>query len=608
MRVVSRFLLPALIGSIVLLGSTGSTASEDVQTGSISGTVRDGEGKPVLGAMVIVVNRQLGAFSDSAGMFIIRRVPVGTVALRASQYPFRSMDRENINVAAGRTTTVDLALMGPEDGPLFTGASEPCDDPFGGDPEKESLVQIGVRSEKREGKQVYIYKIVNRSRDTLTEIRIGYDARRGHCELTGSSPHVVPDTAYGPPGWVCTPVQGGDPTTFALSWKVASGRDGLGIPPMTSTSDFIVATRARDAQYAECHWLASTAREQESRAGKVRPGRDVDAIPMATGVIAGTVMDQSGSPVPNAAIWLWHAGQSVNSDSNGTYAMPAVPIGQYTMMARRANDEVCWKNRVRVDADRTSSVDFHLSAGALVIPCTAYAIARERLDVSFPTRAIDTHRARFLNRGGAMSPRRPGEDPRPTIYSLTSHDIEIVYRGLGKDTATRAFVAQVHREFRNPEEERLLRIAEEVYPPTKAVLSLADRHLDRKALLREKRLWWYGEFDGVRLPYAVTTDAVRYYLAITQALARGDRSKTGGFGMKQTDFSYTASVSPGPTTYAKRGQTFENVYVVELSLEWSDYCGSLCACGFGLDRTVLLRPDGTLVCVFGDRKPNVIVS
>jgi len=608
-----RFLLVTLLGSMALLGSTVSTGSEGAETGTISGTVRDVDGKPVRGARIIVLNNQLGGASDSTGAFTIRLVPIGPHTLRVSaSVLLRSPDKENVQVVAGTTTNVDIVLKNPEDaGPVFTGYYEPCDNPNEGNPDKESLVQIGVRFEERRGKQTYIYKIVNRSRGVLTEIRIGYDARNGHCEWAGDPPHAVPDTAFGPTGWVCTPVQGENPTTYALLWKVAPGQDGGGIPPMSTNSEFIVVTPKRDAQYVKCDWLV-TARSKEWQYGRVRSTRDVDGIPMTTGAIAGTVTDESGAPLAGAAVHLWHAGPSTTSDSIGRYTMLAVPVGEYTMMARRGGYDGCWKNHVRVEAGQTSNVDFHLPAGplagVLTIPCTAYTAVRERLEIQFPKGAVDTHRARFLRDGEAIPRRSPGEDPRPYIYSLTSHDVEIVYRGLEQDTATRAFVAKVHREFRNPEEERMLRIAEEVYPPTKAVLSLADRHLDRKALLQEKRLWWYGEFDGVRLPYAVTMDAVRYYLAITQALARGDHSRTGGFGMKQTDFSYTARVSPGPTTFSRRGQRFENVYVVELSLEWSDYCGSLCACGFLLDRTVLLRPDGSLVCVFGDRKPSVIVS
>jgi hypothetical protein len=279
-------------------------------------------------------------------------------------------------------------------------------------------------------------------------------------------------------------------------------------------------------------------------------------------------------------------------------------------MAGMAGYERCFKGQVRVATRDTSRVDFHLSTGALSIPCTAYSTSRERLEVPFPQGAVDTRGARFLDRSVAIPPRLAGEAsrPQPYIYSHTNQDVEVVYRGLGQDTATKAFVATVHREFRTPVEERLLRIAEETYPPTKAVLSIADVRLDRKALLQEERLWWYGEFDGVRLPYAVTMDAVRYYLGLTQALGRGDSSQTHGIRMKRSEFSYSAQISPGSRTFSRDGRTFENVWVVEMKLEWSDYCGSLCACGFHLDRTVILRRDGTVLCVFGDKKPMVVVS
>jgi hypothetical protein len=166
----------------------------------------------------------------------------------------------------------------------------------------------------------------------------------------------------------------------------------------------------------------------------------------------------------------------------------------------------------------------------------------------------------------------------------------------------------LRRSFRNAEEERLIRIAEETYPQAEAVLSIANSRPGREALSKEKRLWWYGEFDGVRLPYAVTMDAVRYYLRLTQALGRGDTTQTSGIRMKQSEFSYSARVSPRPSTYSRDGRVFKDVYVVDMRLRWSNYCGSLCACDFHLDRTVVLRRDGTVLCVFGDQKPMVVVS
>ena len=265
---------------------------------------------------------------------------------------------------------------------------------------------------------------------------------------------------------------------------------------------------------------------------------------------------------------------------------------------------------MRVTANNTTRVEFRLTAAPASTPCTPYITAKERIELRFPGDAVDTRGARFLDRGTFIPPRSPGDKSRPRafIYGLTNSEVSFVYRGLDQDTLGRAFVATVHRGFRNSEEEHLIRIAEETYPQAEAVLSIAGSRPGREALSKEKRLWWYDKFDGVRLPYAVTMDAVRYYLRLTQALGRGDSTQTNGIRMKRGEFSYHANISARPSTYSRDGRVFRDVYVVDMGLSWSNYCGPLCACGFHLDRTVVLRRDGTVLCVFGDRKPMVVVS
>ncbi|MGE5180185.1 MAG: carboxypeptidase-like regulatory domain-containing protein [Bacteroidota bacterium] len=608
---------PGAPGTIVLVLVSlafGAAALASETTGTISGRVVDENGRPVPQATVLVVNKQRGGLTDSTGFYSVRAVPTGTHTVRAMQLGYSRDDRERIQVVAGKTTTVDFSLRSreadsstPSPGtPLYTGQYWPCDPAWEPGPEEECLVQIGVHAETRGDTALYVYKVLNRSRYALNEIRIGNDGT--FFDFTGASPHVVPDTAYGPPGWACTPVQGKDSTRFALAWKVVSGSGG-GIPPDSASAMFRIALRKRDPLYAQTRWYARA--EDAEFDGLVRPVHEVDAIPIEKGTIAGRVADQGDDALSGATISIRGTGLDVVSASNGTYTAPAVPVGTYTLVARASGHLPCGRTRIRVTAGGTTRVDFHLSTGALVISTPQYVTARERLDLPFPRDAVDTEGARWLKRGMPIPARSPGESsrPRPYLYSMTSRDIELVYRGLGPDTTTRAFEATVRREFRSPPEERLLRIAEETYPPTKAVASIGGGYkVKREDLLQEKRLWWYDEFDGVRLPYAVTMDAVRYYLGITQALGRGDASRTRGFRMIATTFSYDATVSPGPTTYKRAGHTFEDVYVVTMRLAWSDYCGNLCACGFGLDRTVVLRPDGTVVWVFGDRKPSVIVS
>src|SRR5262245_66397979 len=97
-------------------------------------------------------------------------------------------------------------------------------------------------------------------------------------------------------------------------------------------------------------------------------------------------------------------------------------------------------------------------------------------------------------------------------------------------------------------------------------------------------------------------DAVRYYLRLTQALGRGDTTQTNGIRMKRSEFSYHANISRHEATYSRDGRVFKDVYVVEMGLKWSNYCGPICACFFELDGYVLVRLDGSIVCVFCERQ------
>src|SRR5437867_2892288 len=92
-----------------------------------------------------------------------------------------------------------LILAGVSAAAPFAKGDAPCDSTQAGEQE-EPPVQIGFRLETRPGACAYVYTVLNRSRDTLTAVQIGYDTERELCELTGARPHFPPDTAYSPPG------------------------------------------------------------------------------------------------------------------------------------------------------------------------------------------------------------------------------------------------------------------------------------------------------------------------------------------------------------------------------------------------------------------------
>jgi len=97
-------------------------------------------------------------------------------------------------------------------------------------------------------------------------------------------------------------------------------------------------------------------------------------------------------------------------------------------------------------------------------PCAPYVTASERIEIPFPGKTIDRKDVRLLDQGTPVPARGAGaSSPQGYAYNLDSQQISLVYHGLGQDTTRRAFKATVSRSFSSPDEERLIRIAEETY-------------------------------------------------------------------------------------------------------------------------------------------------
>ncbi len=94
------------------------------------------------------------------------------------------------------------------------------------------------------------------------------------------------------------------------------------------------------------------------------------------------------------------------------------------------------------------------------------------------------------------------------IQSEENHEIEIV------------------RQFNNEQESILLKKAEAIYP---------DKGQG------DEEVWWSSSFDGVRIPYAITTAAVKYYLELSQAFQRGDFSGSSNIKMSRSRMKYGAT-------------------------------------------------------------------
>lgn len=177
-----------------------------------------------------------------------------------------------------------------------------------------------------------------------------------------------------------------------------------------------------------------------------------------------------------------------------------------------------------------------------------------------------------------------------------NYSVEITRRYAGKDTVP------------------LLNKAEELYPPREAVLAaMKTAHFklpetETSALTRtQDALWWYSSFDGVRMPYALTNGAVNYYLELMRSFMKGDFSGSSKIAMTTASLKYTAAVTKHEV-WKFQGREFRDATVVEMKLDWSQYCGSLCAMGFTKHRFVVFDKAGNVKAVIGDGPTGGVVS
>jgi serpin B len=110
-RQIQRIILAILIVFAVspLLGLQDSESPPTPATGTITGTVRDGEGQPKHFANVILLQTHLGAMADTVGRYQIANVPAGEYRARASFLGYEPAET-TIVVKEGTETAVDFVL------------------------------------------------------------------------------------------------------------------------------------------------------------------------------------------------------------------------------------------------------------------------------------------------------------------------------------------------------------------------------------------------------------------------------------------------------------------------------------------------------------------
>jgi len=103
-----RLVYTLVLASAIVLFLPSSVTAQD--TGTIQGTVVDGEGSPLPGAQVSIVGTQRGSVADGNGTYTIASVPAAEYTLRAQFVGYTRAERQ-VEVMAGETTTADFTLQ-----------------------------------------------------------------------------------------------------------------------------------------------------------------------------------------------------------------------------------------------------------------------------------------------------------------------------------------------------------------------------------------------------------------------------------------------------------------------------------------------------------------
>jgi hypothetical protein len=167
------------------------------------------------------------------------------------------------------------------------------------------------------------------------------------------------------------------------------------------------------------------------------------------------------------------------------------------------------------------------------------------------------------------------------------------------------YKVEISRSVSSPTEEDLLKTAEAVYSSPSKMIEDVFRFPDNWANEPPQEMapiWGMRGNDNIQSANVVTARAVRYYYDLTLAV-RQNPHLPSGFSAANTDLKYTASIKHFDH-YSHNKDSFENVYVADLTLEWGFVCGGLCGMGFTRNKLVVLNRNGEVVAMYLDAPGN----
>lgn len=157
-------------------------------------------------------------------------------------------------------------------------------------------------------------------------------------------------------------------------------------------------------------------------------------------------------------------------------------------------------------------------------------------------------------------------------------------------------VVSINRVAKDDAGKKAIGIAENLMPAKDDVLAAARmKNPDATCVDRQ---WWHEESLGIKIPYAITSEAITYYSDLVTGFGKQALQR---YVEPNSSLSYEATVQQSEA-FEIDGKAFKNVTVVKLSLRFSENFTTTQTEGMSFEkqRTVVLDQDGKVLHVSGD--------
>lgn len=175
--------------------------------------------------------------------------------------------------------------------------------------------------------------------------------------------------------------------------------------------------------------------------------------------------------------------------------------------------------------------------------------------------------------------------------------------------------ATIRREATDDKQSAMIAAAEAAQPSKEALRKAADArdHNDPLGLAQPKEavlpagdnLWWYREQFGIRIPYAITADAVAYY---SDLIGKYGKQELIRYAQPYSRLDYHAGVK-FHKEFKLDGKSFNDAYVVTVKLTFSQNFVATQTEGMHFEkvRVVILDAKGKVLHISGDGPTEVPV-